>query len=71
MFRTLGLDLRVKVLVATADGASRRAAGLRFLPPFSPGYDPIELAFFRLEALLRHACWSGSTGTFFGRLSDN
>ena len=30
-------------------------ATLRFLPPNSPGYNPIEQAFSRLKALLRNA----------------
>ena len=35
--------------------ASPAGAGLLFLPPYSPDLDPIEMAFSRLEALLRKA----------------
>jgi transposase len=31
-------------------------ATLRFLPPYSPDFNPIEKAFFRLEPMLRKAC---------------
>jgi transposase len=32
-----------------------RGAELRFLPPYSPDFNPIEMAFAKLKALLRKA----------------
>ena len=32
-----------------------RGAQLRFLPPYSPDFNPIEMAFAKLKALLRKA----------------
>lgn len=59
-----GQDLRDRVLAA--DGSMRevadvreaiqaRGAELRYLPPYKPGYNPIEQVFTKLKALLRKA----------------
>jgi transposase len=40
---------RVRELIEAA------GAGLRYLPPYSPDFNPIEQAFAKLKALLRHA----------------
>jgi transposase len=38
-----------------AGGPDHRRAALRFLPPYSPDFNPIELAFAKLKAFLRAA----------------
>lgn len=40
----------------------KRGATLRFLPPYSPDLNPIELAFAKLKALLRAAAETTMTG---------
>lgn len=37
------------------DAIERTGARLRFLPPYSPDFNPIEMAFAKLKALLRKA----------------
>ncbi|MEM6943665.1 MAG: transposase, partial [Pseudomonadota bacterium] len=41
--------------VAAREAIEARGARLRFLPPYSPDLNPIELAFAKLKALLRRA----------------
>ena len=48
--RVLLPDLRPGDLVIISVGAE-----LRFLPPYSPDFNPIEMAFSKLKALLRKA----------------
>ena len=49
MARAYGLDLRQRVIEAIeAAGAS-----LLYLPPYSPDFNPIEIAFAKLKTLLR------------------
>jgi transposase len=47
-----------------------RGASLRYLPPYSPDLNPIELAFSKLKALLRAAAprTTGTLTTSIGRL---
>ncbi len=47
-------------------------AGLRFLPPYSPDFNPIEMAFAKLKALLRKAAERTVDGLWstIGRLVD-
>lgn len=49
-----------------------RGAELRFLPPYSPDFNPIEMAFAKLKALLRKAAERTVDGlwTAIGRLVD-
>ena len=49
-----------------------RGAELRFLPPYSPDFNPIEMAFSKLKALLRKAAERTVDGlwTAIGRLVD-
>jgi len=49
-----------------------RGAELRFLPPYSPDFNPIEMAFSKLKALLRKAAQRTVDGlwTAIGRLVD-
>lgn len=49
-----------------------RGAQLRFLPPYSPDFNPIEMAFAKLKALLRKAAERTVDGlwTTIGRLVD-
>lgn len=49
-----------------------RGAELRFLPPYSPDFNPIEMAFSKLKALLRKAAERTVDGlwTTIGRLVD-
>ena len=59
-----------------ADGArvaiEARGARLRHLPPYSPDFNPIEMAFSKLKALLRKAAERTVEGlwTAIGRLID-
>ena len=52
-------DLRERVIGAVANGqsasAAERGAHLLFLPPYSPGLNPIEKYFSKLKTLLRAA----------------
>ena len=45
-------------------------AQLRFLPPYSPDFNPIELAFAKLKAFLRAARPAASTGHFAERRAE-
>ncbi len=47
-------------------------AELRFLPPYSPDFNPIEMAFSKLKALLRRAAERTVRGLWdaIGRLID-
>jgi Transposase and inactivated derivatives len=47
-------------------------AELRFLPPYSPDFNPIEMAFSKLKALLRRAAERTVQGLWdaIGRLID-
>jgi transposase len=49
-----------------------RGAGLRFLPPYSPDFNPIEMAFSKIKALLRKAAERTVDGLWsaIGRLVD-
>jgi transposase len=49
-----------------------RGARLAFLPPYSPDFNPIEMAFAKLKALLRKAAERSVDGlwTAIGRLVD-
>jgi len=49
-----------------------KGARLRFLPPYSPDFNPIEMAFAKLKALLRKAAERTVDGlwTTIGRLVD-
>jgi transposase len=49
-----------------------RQATLRFLPPYSPDFNPIEKAFSRLKAILRKAGERTVTGlwSLIGKLVD-
>ncbi len=49
-----------------------RGAELRFLPPYSPDFNPIEMAFSKLKALLRKAAERTVDGlcSAIGRLVD-
>lgn len=49
-----------------------RGAELRFLPPYSPDFNPIEMAFAKLKALLRKAAERTVEGlwTAIGHLVD-
>ena len=49
-----------------------RGAELRFLPPYSPDFNPIEMAFAKLKALLRKAAERTVDGLWnaIGRLVD-
>ena len=38
------------------DAIEGAGARLLFLPPYSPDFNPIEMAFSKLKALLREAC---------------
>ena len=40
---------------AVREAIEAAGASLRFLPPYSPGFNPIEMAFAKLKALLRKA----------------
>jgi transposase len=40
---------------AVRQAIERAGAELRFLPPYSPDFNPIELAFSKIKALLRKA----------------
>jgi transposase len=63
-------DLRVRVIRVVEDGSAARTAARQFvireaietagakllyLPPYSPGFNPIEQLFAKLKALLRKA----------------
>jgi len=41
--------------VAIREAIEAAGAELRFLPPYSPDFNPIEMAFSKLKALLRKA----------------
>jgi transposase len=58
---------RVRELIETA------GASLRYLPPYSPDFNPIENAFAKLKALLRKAAERtiGGLWTAIGRLLDS
>jgi transposase len=58
---------RVRELIETA------GASLRYLPPYSPDFNPIENAFAKLKALLRKAAERTIEGlwTAIGRLLDS
>jgi len=58
---------RVRELIETA------GASLRYLPPYSPDFNPIENAFAKLKALLRKAAEHtiGGLWTAIGRLLDS
>jgi transposase len=58
---------RVRELIETA------GASLRYLPPYSPDFNPIENAFAKLKALLRKAAERTLEGlwTAIGRLLDS
>ena len=58
---------RVRELIETA------GASLRYLPPYSPDFNPIENAFAKLKALLRKAAERTVEGlwTAIGRLLDS
>jgi hypothetical protein len=47
-------------------------AGLRYLPPYSPDFNPIEIAFAKLKALLRKAADRTVNGLWaaIGRIID-
>jgi transposase len=47
-------------------------AGLRYLPPYSPDFNPIEMAFAKLKALLRKAAERSAAGLWaaIGRIID-
>ena len=49
-----------------------KGARLRFLPPYSPDFNPIEMAFSKLKALLRKAAERTIDGlrTAIGRFVD-
>jgi transposase len=49
-----------------------KGATLRFLPPYSPDFNPIEMAFSKLKALLRKAAERTVDGLWaaIGRLVD-
>ncbi len=49
-----------------------KGARLRFLPPYSPDFNPIEMAFSKLKALLRKAAERTVDGlwTAIGRFVD-
>ena len=55
MARALSEDLRSRVLKASSDGMAIEQAGaeLHYLPPYSPDFNPIEMAFAKLKSLLR------------------
>jgi transposase len=44
-----------------------RGARLAFLPPYSPDFNPIEMAFAKLKALLRKAAERTVDGLSYGR----
>jgi transposase len=58
---------RVRELIETA------GASLRYLPPYSPDFNPLENAFAKLKALLRKAAERtiGGLWTAIGRLLDS
>jgi transposase len=58
--------LRVRDMIEAA------GAELRYLPPYSPDFNPIEMAFSKLKALLRKACERTIGGLWdaIGRLLD-
>jgi len=41
--------------IAIREAIEKTGARLRFLPPYSPDFNPIEMAFSKLKALLRKA----------------
>ncbi|MEO1602666.1 MAG: transposase, partial [Pseudomonadota bacterium] len=60
-----------EVAVTTYTGCAT-GAELRFLPPYSPAFNPIEMAFSKLKALLRKAAERTVEGLWaaIGRLVD-
>ena len=54
MTRSLSADLRGRVIGAILEGLSA-GASLLLLPPYSPDFNPIEMAFSKLKTLLRKA----------------
>ncbi len=57
---------------AVRDRIEAAGAALRFLPPYSPDFNPIEKAFFRLKAMLRKAGERALNGLWglIGKLVD-
>ena len=53
MGRCYGNDIRRRVV--GGDSLADAGATLLYLPPYSPGFNPIEMAFSKLKALLRKA----------------
>ena len=49
-------NLRSHHVDGVRDAIEARGATLRFLPPYSPDFNPIEQVFAKLKALLRKAC---------------
>ena len=41
--------------IAVREAIERAGAELRFLPPYSPDFNPIEMAFAKLKAIMRKA----------------
>ena len=48
-------NLPAHKLQAVREAIERAGAELRFLPPYSPDFNPIELAFSKIKALLKKA----------------
>ena len=48
-------NLKVHKVKGVREAIGARGARLRYLPPYSPDFNPIELAFAKLKALLRTA----------------
>jgi transposase len=48
-------NLSVHKVAAIRDAIQAAGAELRFLPPYAPGFNPIEQAFAKLKALMRKA----------------
>lgn len=49
-------NLRAHHVQSVREAIESRGATLRFLPPYSPDFNPIEQVFAKLKALLRKAC---------------
>ncbi len=55
-------NLRVHKAPGLAELVEARGARLLFLPPYSPDFTPLELAFSKLKTHLRYAACDGSAG---------
>lgn len=65
-------NLSIHKRAAVKDWIEVAGANLRFLPPYSPDFNPIEKAFSRLKAMLRKADERTVSGLWdlVGRLVD-